>query len=291
MTEVVRHLCWILSLPVDFLCDQWSVSVKLISLNAGSEFQLNCCFLRLLPVKQVCAGFLSHTCMRLIVSALIKKIRPYVFLILHVHATSLANSTLSATDSLTGSQNEGNIPFSLCTEDSSHIILETSVFWWFWIKVYFPTEVVLSHAKYFLAWVQLAISHCSVQFTGFAPVATSPWPEAQQWQAKLSLSSVFAGVLQLNVQPLLSAACAAQETGAHFLGELLWKGHSGLNYICTCRCCWGKKNSHWQRVSAEFDQRKKHSNKLKWPVVFPCHSLFTDWQRCAKTFGMFFPQL
>lgn len=89
--------------------------------------------------------------MKLIVSASIKNIRPYVFLILYVHAASLADRTLSSTDSLTGSQNGDNISFSLCTEDSSHIILETSVFGWFWIKVYFPTEVVLSHAKYFLA--------------------------------------------------------------------------------------------------------------------------------------------
>lgn len=96
-----------------------------------------------------------------------------------MHVASLANRTLSSTDSLTGSQNGDNSPFSLCTEDSSHIMLETSVFGWFWIKVYFPTEVVLSHAKYFLAWVQLAISHCSVQLTGFVPVATSPWPEAE----------------------------------------------------------------------------------------------------------------
>lgn len=73
----------------------------------------------------------------------------------------------------------GIIFLSLFVLKRSHILLETSVFGWFWIKVYFPIKVVLSHVKYFLAWVQLAISHCSMQLTGFLPVATSPWPEAK----------------------------------------------------------------------------------------------------------------
>lgn len=68
-----------------------------------------------------------------------------------VHAASLANRTLSSAVSLTGSKNGDSIPSSPCTDDRSHIVLETSGFGWFWIKVYFPIEVVLSHAKYFLA--------------------------------------------------------------------------------------------------------------------------------------------
>lgn len=105
-----------------------------------------------------------------------------------VHAASLVNGILSSNGNLTGSQRGDNIPFLLHTAEvmfcnGSRIVLETSVFGWFWIKVYFPIEVVLSHAKYFLAWVQLAISHPSVQFTDLMPVATSPWWEVKHTTA------------------------------------------------------------------------------------------------------------
>lgn len=73
-----------------------------------------------------------------------------------VPATSLVSGILSSNGNLTGSPNGDDIPFLLHTAEvmfcnGSRIILETRVFGWFWIKVYFPIEVVLSHAKYFLA--------------------------------------------------------------------------------------------------------------------------------------------
>lgn len=183
---------------------------------------------------------------------------------LTVHAASLANRTLSSTDSLIGSQNGDNIPFYLCTEERSHIIPETSGFGWFWIKVYFPIEVVLSHAKYFLAWVQLAISHCSVQFTGFVPVATSPWPEGKHAMvvAGKALPQLWLCRGVPTERPAL-ALCCLYRTGAQLLASywrgITVKGRLRIKLRLYLQELLGK-NIAIDRDVVGFDQRKKPSN-------------------------------
>lgn len=82
------------------------------------------------------------------------------------------------------------------------------------------------------------------------------------WQAKLSLSSVFAGMFPLNIQPSLSAGWTAHETGAQLLasyrrgitvkGSLRIKLHLYLQELLG-------KNIAIDRDVAGFDQRKKPS--------------------------------
>lgn len=122
--------------------------------------------------------------------------------------------------------------------DGSCNIPGTSGFGWFWIKVYFPIEVVLSHAKYFLAGVQLALSHRSMQFTGFMPAATSPCLEVKHvaavaGEALWQLPWAWV-VFSLNVQCPLSAGCATHEVKLQ-LSRGYWsalKGRFGIKW-CT----------------------------------------------------------